>query len=472
MLKYMTIADAVGAVSGSWMGETSSLQKQITEVVTDSRKIVSGTCFIALPGERVDGHDFIAQVLVAGASCAISERKLDMVDAEGKEIVDYILVEDTRKALRDLAAFYRQLLDITVVGITGSVGKTSTKEMVASVLSEKFKTQKTAGNFNNEIGLPLTVFSITEEHEVAVLEMGISDFGEMSRLAQIACPDIMVITNIGQCHLENLGDRDGVLKAKTECFDYLNTEAKIVLNGKDDKLSTVSKVHEQVPFFYGIADEISSPKLFCEAVEVVSLGLSGSDATISIDGKKQRIHIPIAGAHMVINASAAATVGYLLGMRIEEIARGIEKSSAVAGRGRLIQTDKYLLVDDTYNANPVSMRAEIDLLEQSKGRRVAILGDMFELGGDEKKMHHELGVYAIKKCDVLICIGSLSRDMFEGARGEITNSNSTKDAENVYYFADKDSFINVKDDILNEGDTILLKASHGMEFGKLLDKLS
>lgn len=452
MMKYMTVQDAVSAVQGIWKGTEEGLSRRITSVVIDSRKVTDGTLFVAIPGERVDGHDYISQVLDNGAVCAIAEKEMP------SDITDYILVDDTKRALRDLAEYYRSILDARIVGITGSVGKTSTKEMIATVLSVKYSVQKTAGNFNNEIGLPLTIFSIGEEHEVGVVEMGISDFGEMTRLAKIARPNIMVITNIGQCHLENLGTRDGILKAKTECFDYLSDDASVVLNGADDKLSTVKEVQGREPY------------LFCvgEVSDVVSKGLSGSTCTMRMAGPAQEeisvsVDIPVAGSHMVYNAAAAAKVGLLLNMTADEIVSGIAKASAVSGRGKLIQTDKYLLVDDTYNANPVSMRAELDLLKESEGRRVAILGDMYELGTDEKQMHYDLGTYAISCCDLLICIGELSRNMADGA------AKINRDV--VKYYPTKEAFLEESDNLLNEGDTILLKASHGMEFSKLLEVL-
>lgn len=469
MMKKMTVQDAVNAVGGQFYGTSEQGARVISSVVIDSRKIQDGTLFVAIPGERVDGHDFIPQVLANGAAASISEKELP------KEQQPYILVEDTKKALRDLAQYYRNILDVKIVGITGSVGKTSTKEMMASVLSEKYSVQKTAGNFNNEIGLPLTIFSIGTEHEVGVVEMGISDFGEMTRLAMIARPDIMVITNIGQCHLENLKTRDGILQAKTECLSYLNDGGAAVFNGMDDKLVTIKEVGGKTPYYFGVKmDELAvannggafeQATLSTYAKDIKGLGLMGSDATICFaDGSSMAVHVPVAGSHMVMNASAAAMVAKLLDMSNEQIKAGIEKAEAVSGRGRQIQTEQYLLVDDCYNANPVSMKAEIDLLKESKGRKVAILGDMFELGANEKELHYEVGAYAVDKCDVLICIGALSEHMAQGAKDQ-------KSEAVIYHFADRDGFLATKDDILKKGDTILLKASHGMNFTELLAEL-
>ena len=225
-MKHMSLREITLACGGTYYGNDASLSAEVTGVAIDSRKIEEGFLFIPIKGARVDGHDFIPQVIEKGALCTLSEKELPNAS------YPYILVDSCEQAMKDIAQHYRTALGIKVVGITGSVGKTSTKEMIASVLSQKYNVLKTAGNFNNEIGLPLTIFNIREEHEVAVLEMGINHFGEMHRLTKMAQPDICVITNIGLCHLEYLGDRDGILKAKTEMFDYMQPNAKIILNGR------------------------------------------------------------------------------------------------------------------------------------------------------------------------------------------------------------------------------------------------
>ena len=234
-MKNLTLENLTKVCGGVYSGPSDKLEQEVSSITTDSRKAEAGTLFVPIVGERVDAHKFIPQVMEAGALATLSERILENAD------FPYIKVESSLQAVKDIAEFYLQQLQIPVVGITGSVGKTSTKEVIASVLKEKYRTLKTQGNFNNELGLPLTVFRLRDEDEIAVLEMGISDFGEMTRLAKIARPDTCVITNIGTCHLENLGDRDGVLKAKTEIFKYLKKDGHIVLNGDDDKLCTVKE---------------------------------------------------------------------------------------------------------------------------------------------------------------------------------------------------------------------------------------
>lgn len=450
-MKAMSLNEITVACGGQFHGDTSILHKQVSGVAIDSRKIKQDYLFIPIKGARVDGHSFIPQVMEAGALCTLSERPLS-------DSYPYILVDSCEQALKDLAEHYRKALDIKVVGITGSVGKTSTKEMIASILSQKYNVLKTEGNFNNEIGLPLTIFNIREEHEIAVLEMGISDFEEMHRLAKMARPDICVITNIGLCHLENLVDRDGILKAKTEMFDYANPNATIVLNGDDDKLITVKEWEGYAPLYFGLSSGMQA-----YADNIQSLSLRGTSCALHLGADTIEATIPIPGAHMVYNALAGALVGKQLGLTSNEIKAGIEALVPVSGRNRMVQTDNYLIIDDCYNANPVSMKASLDVLATATSRKVAILGDMFELGENEKTLHFEIGRHAAtKKIDLLICIGNLSKETAKGASDSSTL---------VYHFDTKADFFSEADTLLQKEDTILIKASHGMEFPEIVEKL-
>lgn len=450
-MNAMSLREIANATGGHFYGDNTKLDLQVTGVAIDSRKVEEGFLFVALKGARVDGHTFIPQVMDKGALCSLSEQVLE------NATYPYILVTSCEQALKDLAEHYRKSLNIKVVGITGSVGKTSTKEMIASVLSQKYNVLKTAGNFNNEIGLPLTIFNIRKEHEIAVLEMGISDFGEMHRLAKIAQPDICVITNIGLCHLENLCDRDGVLKAKTEMFDYMQTDAKIVLNGDDDKLITVKEHHDYEPIYFGLSTSHAA-----YAKDILSLSLRGTKCTLVVAGESIQVHIPIPGRHMVYNALAGAVIGHELGLSSDEIKAGIETLVPVSGRNNLIETDRFLIIDDCYNANPISTKASLDVLATADTRKVAILGDMFELGENEKQLHYEVGQYvAEKEIDLCICIGTLSANTANGASNNI----------NVYHFDTKSEFLANADKLLKKGDTILVKASHGMEFPEIVEKL-
>ncbi len=452
-MKGLNLKNIAAAVDGKLYNGENDDGCEIDGVVIDSRKIEKNYLFVAIKGERVDGHDFIPQVFEKGARVAISEKKLETEKP-------YILVKSSTEALKHLAEYYRSILDIKVVGITGSVGKTSTKEFIASVLSEKYNVLKTEGNFNNEIGLPLTVFNIRDSHQVAVLEMGISDFGEMTRLTKIARPDVCVITNIGLCHLENLGSRDGILKAKTEIFNYAGEHYYTVLNGDDDKLAGLKSQNENDIVFYGIEKEQG---IYAENIKL--LGIEGSECSIVTKNGTIPVHISIPGKHMIYNAMAAAAVGLVLGLNTDEIKAGIEKLENVGGRLNIIRNGKITIIDDCYNANPVSTKSSIDVLEYGTGRKVAVLGDMFELGDNERKLHYDVGKHlAGKEIQCAVFIGVLSRNTYEG----LIEADNTKEA---YYFTETEEFLKQKDNIMREGDTVLVKASHSMHFENIVNAL-
>ena len=459
-MKNLTIKNLTEVCSGIYHGPENIMDREVSSITTDSRKIEKDSLFVPIVGERVDAHRFIEDVMSKGALVTLSERELKNAD------FPYIQINSSLQAVKDIAEFYLKQLQIPVVGITGSVGKTSTKEVIASVLKEKYRTLKTQGNFNNELGLPLTVFRLREEDQIAVLEMGISDFGEMTRLAKIAKPDTCVITNIGTCHLENLGDRDGVLKAKTEIFQYV--KRNIVLNGDDDKLSTVKEYNGMQPVFFGNGENAS---VTCENVE--SRGLKGMSCDICLKGKMaengelQTFHvdIPMPGRHMVSNALAAAAVGRLYGLNAEQIKNGIESLEPVSGRFNMIETDKFMIVDDCYNANPMSMKASLDVLQDGLGRKVAILGDMGELGTDEAALHEGVGVHAGQcRIDACICVGPLAAHIAEKASQ--TNPDLT-----VIREKDLESLLKNLNTYVKPGDTILVKASHFMKFENVVKAL-
>ena len=452
-MKNLTVENIVKACEGTLHGKEllKDGMEEAAGVVLDSRLLKENYVFLATRGEKVDGHKFIPSVFEKGAMAVICEELPETL------MGPCIQVEDSFVALKKLAAFYRQQLDLKVIGITGSVGKTSTKEFVAGVLSAKYKVWKTQGNFNNEVGLPLTVLQLREEHEIAVLEMGISDFGEMHRLSEIAQPDICMLTNIGQCHLEFLGDRDGVLKAKTEIFDFMNPEGMIFVNGDDDKLITLKEKWQNRLVMFGRSQEND-----LYAVNEISKGLLGSIADIRGSLEIPKVVVPLPGEHMVLNALAAAAVASALGLTSEEIKAGMKKVTAVSGRSNIIPLQDFILIDDCYNANPVSMKAAIDLLQSANNRKVAVLGDMFELGEEEEKLHYEVGEYAKGKVDYLICVGNLARNIYEGAF-----KNGEEDTR-VIYLPKKEDIYSILKQIIMPQDTILLKASHGMGFADIV----
>lgn len=454
-MKHMSLKEITAACHGSYYGDHFLLDKEVQGVVIDSRQVKTDYLFVPIRGTHVDGHKFIPQVMENGALCTLSEEVLP--DA----VYPYIVVESCTQALKDLAEHYRSHLDIKVVGITGSVGKTSTKEMIASVLAQKYQVLKTDGNFNNEIGLPLTIFRIREHHEVAVLEMGINHFGEMSRLAKIARPDICVITNIGFCHLEFLIDRTGVLKAKTEAFDYLADNASVILNGDDDMLATIKNVQGKKPYFFGLNKEVD---LYADNIR--SLGLAGTSCSIHNGSESFETIISIPGNHMVYNALAGTAVGYALGLTSEEIKNGIEALVPVSGRNNLIQTENFTIIDDCYNANPVSMKASLEVLADAEGRKVAILGDMGELGKDEDQLHFDVGVHAAElNIDTICCVGPLAKYIADGAK-------SIKEGySRILHFPTREEMLASLDTIVIKNDTILVKSSHMMGFSVVVDYL-
>ncbi len=454
---------------------------QVDSVVLDSRIVTEGGVFLATVGERVDGHRFIPQVFGKGAILVITEKTPQQVELESGVLAEewgsYLLVQDSFQALKDIGEFYRQKLTIPVVGITGSVGKTSTKEFIAGVLAEKYQVLKTEGNFNNEVGLPLTLLRIREEHEVAVVEMGISDFGEMHRLSKMARPNICVITNIGQCHLENLKSREGILQAKTEIFDFMAEDGAVCLNGEDDMLRRVTSVNGKATHFFGLGEE-EGQEVY--ASHIVGKGLWGSDARLHLPEGEIEVQVSLPGRHMVMNAAAAACVANLLGLSGEQIQAGIRKVAPVGGRNNLMRMEKYTVIDDCYNANPVSMEAALDLLALADTYRVAILGDMFELGERSDEMHGGVGIYAVQSgTDCIFCVGENARHMYEAAvraaEDVLTEGRNVQGGEQkIYYFADRDTLLKTlkeQEGLLPDDCTILVKASHGMHFEEVVAHL-
>lgn len=473
----LTLANIAASCGGSYVGAAELKNEVITGAVTDSRKIEPGFLFIAIKGERVDGHRFIPQVFEKGALAVLSEQELD--DPAGP----YILVESSTEAMKKIAAFYRDHLTIPVVGIIGSVGKTSTKEMVASVLSQKYKVLKTAGNFNNEIGLPLTIFGIHKEHQVAVLEMGISDFNEMHRLGAMAKPDMVVMTNIGWCHLENLKTRDGILQAKTEVFDHMPAEGIAVLNGDDDKLSTKTMVNGKAPVFYGIGEKsvfeeegdcasgncgvmitrMITKQVYAENVK--NLGFEGMEADFHTPIGSFTAKISIPGEHNVHNALAAIAAGLQLGLSLDQMKAGVEAAQTIAGRTNFLSVGGMTVIDDCYNANPVSMKASLHTLAHGTGRTIAVLGDMGELGTDEAALHAEVGTCVGEvKIPVLFAAGTLAANYASAAK------KVNPDCD-IHYFKTREEMTEALLSFVEPGDTVLVKASHFMEFPKVVEAL-
>ena len=450
----LTLGNIVKACKGKYFGDHSLLDQNIENVTTDSREVVKDSLFIAFKGLKVDGHSFIEGAFRSGAVCCISEHE---IDAPAGAV---IVVESSYQALRDIAAFYRSTLNIPVIGITGSVGKTGTKEMIASVLSQKFNVHKTEKNYNNDIGLPQTLLKIRSEHEIAVVEMGINHFGEMRVLAEIARPNVVVMTNIGPCHLENLIDLDGVLRAKSEVFEYVNPEGAVFLNGDEPPLCEVKSANGIKPVFFGFKTSLDY-----YADHFSRSDTEGSSCMIHNGSASIPITINAPGKHMVYHALAAAAVGKYFGLFDEDIHNGISAIRPESGRNNLIHVNGITLIDGCYNASPVSMKSSVDILSAYNGRKICILGDMFELGKNSEALHFEVGEFiAGKNIDLLLTAGTLAENIARGA--------SENESLEIISYETKEALIKDLTRLIKAGDTILLKASHGMHFDAIIQYMS
>ena len=450
-MKPFLLRDALAACGGRYFGPEAALEREVAFVTSDSRTAAPGALFVAFVGERVDGHRFMAECLKKGAVACVSERE----PADAGE-TPCIVVDSSLRAIGGIAAWHRSRFDIPVVGVTGSVGKTTTKEMLAAVLSQKYDTHRTDKNFNNELGVPWTLLRLEDRHQVSVVEMGINRFGEMRRLTQIVRPDIAVFTVIGEAHLEYLGDRPGVLRAKGEIFEGMGKDGLAVLNGDDDLLAECRPAMRRVT--YG-----RDPHNDVWADDVVSLGAQGMRCTVRHPGGAFDIEIPGYGVHLIYAALAAAAVGLELGMTGSEIARGVATYRTVGDRARVIDAGEITVVSDCYNANPNSMRAALDSLSALKGRKVAVLGDMLELGPETEALHRAVGAYAAQKgVDLTVGCGPLGRFIADGAR---------KAGGAALAFDDRDALIAALPEIVRPGDCVLVKASHSMAFEKIVEAL-
>ncbi len=441
-------------------GKTSYTENDniITGISTDSRKIQKGDLFIPLIGENFDGHDYIELAFKQGASAALSQRK--DVYFPGKAI---IMVDNTLKALQALAGYYRDRYSIPFIGITGSVGKTSTKEMVASALGVKYNVLKNEGNLNNEIGVPLTIFRLNESHEAAVIEMGMSGFGEIRALTEIVKPKVGIITNIGISHIEKLGSRQNILKAKLEILEGLQPGGLVILNGDDVLLSGVRGLLAERTVSYGLEEGVEY-----QAFNIKSNGEHGVDFDVAVDGAEYTIHVPIPGIHNVYNALAAVAAGNELGVPVEEIAAGISQFNPGKMRLNIIKSNGMKIINDAYNSSPQSVKAALDVLqEMDADRRIAVLGDMLELGEWSVKAHTDTGVNAAKAdLDYIVTVGSSAMDIAKGAVEAGFDSGRTA------AFGDNEKAAEYLSKLVKPGDAILVKGSRGMKMEQIVNALT
>ncbi|MBQ9512074.1 MAG: UDP-N-acetylmuramoyl-tripeptide--D-alanyl-D-alanine ligase [Lachnospiraceae bacterium] len=451
-----------------------------TGVCYDNREVKAGDLFFAFPGETHDGHDYVVDALSRGAVRAVVSHAV-----EGADPARLILVKDTIKAYGALAEAYRAQFHIPAVGITGSVGKTTTKDMITAVLSEKFKTVATKGNLNNHIGLPRTVFGIDEETEVAVLEMGMNHLGEISYLTRIAQPTIATITNVGDAHIGLLGSRENIFKAKREIFEGLSADGLIVLNVDDEYLRRVQEdksvtegrtlvtIGEDASAMLRAVDVTESAEGIsfviegdCPSTSSAVRAAKNDDTRVTTDAKRV-IDVPLPGHHIIYPTLTAYAIGRHLGMTHEEIARGIRNVVTSGKRMEIITREHNVtILNDTYNANPQSMKAALHTLAKREGvKKIAVLGDMFELGDDAVRLHEEVGTCAAQcGIDVLVAVGELSAHMAEAAHRETPVSELT-----VIHCRDKDAAAAALKDLVKSDCAVLFKASRGMALETLID---
>lgn len=445
---FLDAASVARITGGTLHGEAGA----VCSVVIDDREVQPGSLYVPIIGERLDGHDFIERAFDRGAELTLTDRPL----GTGRP---HVLVADTLAALHDLAADWKAHYAPFTVAVTGSAGKTSTKEMTAAVLSEGRRTLKTQGNFNNQTGVPKTVFGIGPDTEAAVIEMGMNHAGEIDRIARIAAPDVGMITNIGTAHIEHLGSQEGIFAAKSELIRHIRPGGLLLVNGDDPFLARLrnSQPDKRVLLF-GF-----SPKLDVYADEIEEHGLTGSDATLHLqDGSVLRVHIPAPGRFMIVNALAAAAAGLEAGLQTEQIARGIASYVPVGSRMRILEKDGLRILDDTYNANAPAMIEAVEVLAGAPGRKVAILGDMLELGAESARLHREVGS-AVQKAgiDLVLTVGPEAREIRAGAP-EVAGSSYDLQEE----------LLEKLPALIRRGDTVLVKASRGMHLEHTVEALA
>ena len=456
-MEALTLRQLLEAVNGTLLGDFDDLDAQAVQVSTDSRNITPGCLFIPLEGERFDGHSFINSALEAGAAGCLTARERESY-LPGRF---YIKVRSTQRALWELARYYKKLFPIPFIAVTGSVGKTTTKDMTAAVLGARFRVHKTEGNFNNDIGVPLTLLRLEAQPAVCVVELGMDHAGEIDNLARLVEPDMALITNIGDAHIENLGSRENIFKAKCEIFPHLKRDGLAILNGDDPLLAALEGTLAQRTVFVGEGEGLDYT-----ARDLSSDGAGHLFCRVKTPRSQFEANIPALGSHMIYPTLMAAAAAEALGMAPDEIVRGIGAFLPTKMRMNIVRCKgDIVILNDAYNANPQSMRAAAAVLGDAQGRRkVAVVGDMKELGPGSEQFHRAVGGYfAQAGTDRLIAVGDLARFMAEGARDAGLGQ--------ADWFPTLDAARNALSREVRAGVTILVKASRSMAFEKIVDYL-
>ncbi|WP_299994815.1 UDP-N-acetylmuramoyl-tripeptide--D-alanyl-D-alanine ligase [uncultured Clostridium sp.] len=447
----MTFNEILNAIDGEVIIKSEDVS--FNKLCIDTRKIEKNNVFLAIKGANFNGNDFALKALEAGASIVIiDEVKFNLNEIENKGTI--VKVKNTREALLNLAKFYRKKLGLKVVGVTGSTGKTSTKDLIAALLSHKYKVFKTKGNFNNDIGLPLMILELTSKDDVAVLEMGMSSLGEIELLADVARPDIAVITNIGLSHIENLKTQENILKAKMEISTFFNKENTLIINAEDKLLKNVYSNRFKVEKIgYNHEYDVYASNIILKEEETEFLAHAFGEEAV--------FNLPMAGKHNVLNTMLAIEVANCLNVSFEEMIKGLENLEATSMRLQVIKKEGLIIINDCYNASPDSMKSSLDVLSAYKDhRKVAILGDMYELGEESEKAHFEVGEYAKDKLDILIVIGRYIKNFKDGFNND-----------NIIMYKTKEECIKELKNIVKLNDVVLIKASRGVKLEDVVKKL-
>jgi len=457
-VKKLQIRGILDALQGKWLGERNLLEETIDQVVIDSREVKLHGLYIAIIGQRFDGHEFVEQAFDLGARVVCTSR--EMVIPAGKGL---ILVKDTKIALGRIAGYYRQQFSLPVIGITGSVGKTSTREMLASILKKKYQVHQTDKNDNNDIGVPLTLLKLEEIHEVAIIELGMDKFGEIDYSANMIQPTYGVITNIGVAHIEFLGSREGIFKAKSEMLPHIRLGGRLLVNGDDPFLSQLKGTRRLPIQTYGRNAGNDCTVLSHKVME------TGQQMTAVTKMATYEVSVPYFGEALLLNSLVGILIGEALGLSKEEILTGIEAYKPAKMRLELMQIGPMRLIDDCYNASVTSMESGLKTLtaiRRKEERTVAILGSMFEMGSYSKEGHLEVGHLVAKyQPDQLIVVGEEGRFIQEGAL------EAGYESKRCFYYQEQEALLQVLDEHIQAKDLVLLKASRGMALEKSREQI-